>query len=310
MNVATRPSSWRRTRRCRGRGASGARRAGRRCRRRCGCPARTCRAGWSPASAGRCGGRCRRRGAGGPSAPSPAEGRGSPSPAAHQPLVPRRGEQVDAVGPDVDRQVPEGLGGVEDERDGHFAADPPDLARRLDDAGDVAGVGHGHEPRVGPDGGADVVGVASVVAGSTSTAVKRRPNCSAIAWTGRRIELWSRRDDAVSGLDGSIRPRRARLRASEQLRVKATWSGDSPLIEPGRFPFGRRRAAARSRRPRRTRPGRRRRRAARRIPHGRRDLRRLGEARRRVVEVQPAGAVGSDVTADSTGRHPPARQDS
>ena len=78
---------------------------------------------------------------------------------AEQPLVAGDAEEVDHVGLDVERNVADGLSGIDDQRDVVFAGDGGDLAERLEGAGDVGGVGDGDQAGIGADGAADVVGV-------------------------------------------------------------------------------------------------------------------------------------------------------
>ena len=74
-------------------------------------------------------------------------------------LVSREGEEVGVHGVDIDGEVADGLGGVDEERDGHVAADGADAVDGLEGAGDIGGVDGGDEACVGLDGGVDGGGV-------------------------------------------------------------------------------------------------------------------------------------------------------
>jgi len=78
---------------------------------------------------------------------------------AHEELVAGGGEEVDVVGDDIDGNVADGLGGVDDEGNGVFAGDAADFAHRLNSSGDVGGVGDGDELGVAADGPLNVVGI-------------------------------------------------------------------------------------------------------------------------------------------------------
>ena len=73
-------------------------------------------------------------------------------------------------------------------------------------------------------------GSTSPVAGSTGTRVCSIRPASASALYGRRIELWSMCVQIAWDFSpGRISPLMARFSASEQLSVKTTWFGSSPL---------------------------------------------------------------------------------
>ena len=74
------------------------------------------------------------------------------------PLWPGAASRSTSTLRDVDRHVAERLGRVDQEQRVGLAHDAADFVDRLNRAGDVRGMIHGDEPRVRPDGGADVVG--------------------------------------------------------------------------------------------------------------------------------------------------------
>lgn len=86
---------------------------------------------------------------------------------AEESFVSGEGEEVDVHGLDVDGHVADGLGGVDEEWDGHVAADGADVGDGLEGAGDVGAVDDGDDFGVGSDGVSDAIGVdeAGVVVG-------------------------------------------------------------------------------------------------------------------------------------------------
>ncbi len=78
---------------------------------------------------------------------------------AEEAFVTGDGEEVDVRGLDIDRDVAGGLGGVDEDWNGHVAADLSKGCDGLERAGDVGGVDGGDEARVGRDGVSEGFGV-------------------------------------------------------------------------------------------------------------------------------------------------------
>ena len=69
------------------------------------------------------------------------------------------GQEIDAIGLDVDGEMAGGLGGIDDEGDVVVAGDAADLRDGLDGSRHITDVGDGDQARVGADSSGDFLGI-------------------------------------------------------------------------------------------------------------------------------------------------------